>query len=119
MATVLLAPVAVATSVSSGISLTPRRLGAVVLLGVFGTGIAYVLNYRSIAELGPTVASTVTYLVPVVAVAVGVLFLDEDFHLRLIAGGALTVAGIALLNRGGGRRATIARAEAVVPVTGH
>ena len=119
MATVLLAPVALATSLSSGIALTPRRVAAVVLLGVFGTGIAYVLNYRSIAELGPTVASTVTYLVPVVAVSVGVLFLGEDFHLRLLAGGALTVAGIALLNRGAGRRGTIVPTDAVVPVAGH
>ena len=119
MATLLLTPVAVATSLSRGISLTPRRVAAVVLLGVFGTGIAYVLNYRSIAELGPTVASTVTYLVPVVAVSVGVLFLGEDFHLRLVAGGVLTVAGIALLNRSAGRRGAVAMAEAAAPVAGH
>src|SRR5919202_698195 len=81
-----------------GVSLTPRRVLAISLLGVFGTGIAYVLNYRSIAELGPTLASVVTYLVPVVAVVVGVVFLDEPFELRLLVGGALTVAGIVLLN---------------------
>ena len=96
--TAMLLPVAVVTTVRDGISLTPRRLLAIGLLGVFGTGVAYVLNYRSIAELGPTVASVVTYLVPVVAVAVGVAFLDEPFELRLLVGGALTVTGIALLN---------------------
>jgi drug/metabolite transporter (DMT)-like permease len=41
----------------------------------------------------------VTYIVPVVAVAVGVIFLGEAFQTRLIVGGALTVAGIALLRR--------------------
>ena len=96
--TVLLLPVAVVTTVRDGISLTPRRALAIGLLGVFGTGVAYVLNYRSIAELGPTMASVVTYLVPVVAVLVGVVFLDERFELRLVLGGALTVAGIVLLN---------------------
>lgn len=99
--TALLLPVAVATTVREGISLTPRRMLAIGLLGIFGTGVAYVLNYRSIAELGPTVASVVTYLVPVVAVAVGVIFLGEPFELRLLAGGALIIGGLALLN---GRR---------------
>jgi drug/metabolite transporter (DMT)-like permease len=96
--TALLLPAAVVTTVRDGIALTPRRVLAISLLGVFGTGIAYVLNYRSIAELGPTMASVVTYLIPVVAVVVGVVFLDERFELRLLVGGALTVAGIALLN---------------------
>jgi drug/metabolite transporter (DMT)-like permease len=96
--TALMLPVAVVTTVRDGISLTPRRLLAICLLGIFGTGVAYVLNYRSIAELGPTVASVVTYLVPVVAVVLGVVFLDEPFELRLLAGGALTVGGILLLN---------------------
>ena len=96
--TAMLLPVALVTSVRDGLSLTPRRVVAVSLLGVLGTGLAYVLNYRSIAELGPTVASVVTYLVPVVAVTVGVAFLHEAFEVRLVLGGALTVAGIGLLN---------------------
>lgn len=96
--TAMLLPVALVTTAREGVSLTPRRVLAISLLGVFGTGIAYVLNYRSIAELGPTVASVVTYLVPVVAVVVGVVFLDEPFELRLLLGGGLTVAGIVLLN---------------------
>ena len=68
------------------------------VLGVLGTGWAYVLDYRSIAAVGPTAASLVTHLVPVVAVAVGVAFLGERFHLRLLAGGTLTVLGIALVH---------------------
>jgi len=119
VATVLLAPVALATTLSEGISLTPRRLAAVTLLGVLGTGFAYVLYYRSIAVLGPTVTSTVTYLVPIVAVTVGVLFLREEFHLRLLAGGALTVVGIALLNRGRAGDQAPPLVEAAAPVAGH
>ncbi len=114
--TAMLLPVALATTARDGISLTPRRVLAVGLLGIFGTGIAYVLNYRSIAELGPTVASVVTYLVPVVAVAVGVAFLDEPFELRLVLGGALTVAGIDLLN---GRPLRRPPAPTHAPAAGH
>ncbi len=116
--TAMLLPVAVITTVRQGISLTPRRMLAVGLLGVFGTGIAYVLNYRSIAELGPTVASVVTYLVPVVAVAVGVVFLREAFQTRLVVGGVLTVAGIALL-KGQPLRRRPAIASAASPASGH
>jgi len=114
--TALLLPVAVFTTAREGISLTPRRLLAIGLLGVFGTGFAYVLNYRSIAVLGPTVASTVTYLVPVVAVVVGVAFLDEAFEVRLLVGGALTVAGIVLLN---GRPLRRRLAPSSAPTAGH
>jgi drug/metabolite transporter (DMT)-like permease len=92
-------PVALATSLSSGLSLTPTRVASIVMLGVFGTGVAYVLSYRVIADLGPTAASLVTYLIPVVAVAVGVLVLDEAFGWRLVVGGGLTILGIAAVNR--------------------
>jgi drug/metabolite transporter (DMT)-like permease len=95
---VLLLPLAAASSAAGGIELTPKRVLCVVLLGAVGTGVAYVLNYGVIAELGATKASLVTYVIPVVAVAVGVIVLDEPFELRLLAGGALIVAGIALVH---------------------
>ena len=94
----VLAPFALVTTAADGIDLAPHRILAVVLLGVVGTGYAYVLNYRVVAELGPTTASLVTYLIPVVAVAVGVVLLDEVFHLRVLAGGVLIVVGIALVH---------------------
>jgi drug/metabolite transporter (DMT)-like permease len=107
---VLLAPFAFVTSVAEGVDLTPRRILAVVLLGAIGTGVAYVLFYRLLADLGPTSASLVTYLVPVVAVAVGVAFLDEPFFLRLVAGGVLIVAGILLVNQRQRRGIALVRA---------
>jgi drug/metabolite transporter (DMT)-like permease len=110
-ATVLALPLALATTAREGLDLTPRRLLAVCLLGVLGTGLAYVLFYRVIADLGATMASAVTYLVPVMAVTVGVLFLHEPFHPRLVAGGLLIVGGIILLNGQGVRPRE--RAEAV------
>jgi drug/metabolite transporter (DMT)-like permease len=101
---VLLAPVALTTSAVEGIDLTWRRVGAIVLLGAMGTGLAYVLNYRIIGELGATKASLVTYIVPVVAVVVGIAVLDEPFEWRLVAGGLVTIVGIAAVTLG--RRAT-------------
>lgn len=96
---IILAPVAVLTSATEGIDLEPHRVLAIVLLGAVGTGVAYVLYYRSVADVGPTTTSLVTYLVPVVAVGVGVLFLDEQFHIRMLIGGAMIIAGIGLVQR--------------------
>lgn len=98
--TVLLGPFAIAASAVSGVSLNFTRVGAVVLLGAIGTGAAYVLSYRIIAEVGATRASLVTYLVPIVAVVVGVVVLGEPFGWRPVLGGALTIGGIVWVNRG-------------------
>jgi drug/metabolite transporter (DMT)-like permease len=99
VAAVLAWPVALGTTLASGIDLTPRRVGAVVLLGVLGTGFAYVLSYGVVADLGPTAASLTTYLIPVVAVIVGIVVLDEAFEWRLVLGGGLTILGVAAVNR--------------------
>jgi drug/metabolite transporter (DMT)-like permease len=64
---------------------------------VLGTGYAYLLNYRTLQESGATVASLVTYLVPIVGVAAGVLVLDEQFSVRLLLGGVVVVGGVALV----------------------
>jgi drug/metabolite transporter (DMT)-like permease len=53
---------------------------------VFGTGIAYVLNYRIITDDGPTAASIVVYLLPVVAVILGMAVLGERPEVQAIAG---------------------------------
>ena len=95
----VLTPVAVLTTATEGIHLAPHRVAAIVLLGVVGTGLAYVLYYRSVAELGPTTTSLVTYLIPVFAVALGVAVLDETFHVRVVLGGVMIVVGIALVQR--------------------
>ncbi|HMG42312.1 MAG TPA: DMT family transporter [Acidimicrobiales bacterium] len=105
--TVLLAPVALGTSAASGVHLSPTRVLAVLLLGSVGTGVAFLLHYANIAEMGATKASLVTYLVPVVAVVVGILALDETFEWRLPIGGVLTVAGIVAVTS---RRTSLAAA---------
>ena len=53
-----------------------------------------------ITSEGATVASTVTYLLPVVAIALGVLVLNETITVTVLAGIALVLAGVALTRRG-------------------
>jgi drug/metabolite transporter (DMT)-like permease len=95
--TVILAPVAALDVAAGRVDLGPLSLVCLLLLGVLGTGYAYLLNYRTLQESGATVASLVTYLVPLVAVAAGVLVLDEPFSIRLVLGGLIVVLGVALV----------------------
>jgi drug/metabolite transporter (DMT)-like permease len=77
-------------------ALTPTVMASILILGVLGTGVAYVLNYRLIADEGALVASTVTYLIPVVAVALGALVLSEPITWNLFVGAALVLLGVAV-----------------------
>ncbi|HET9657499.1 MAG TPA: DMT family transporter [Kineosporiaceae bacterium] len=72
---------------------------ALLVLGALGTGAAYVLNYRIIADDGALLASTVTYLLPVVAVLLGALVLNEPLTLRMLAGVFVVLTGVALTRR--------------------
>jgi drug/metabolite transporter (DMT)-like permease len=78
------------------VHLEPLALIAATILGVFGTGLAYLLNYRLIADEGPTNAATVGYLMPVVSVALGAAFLNEALTLRVVAGMAVVLLGVAM-----------------------
>jgi drug/metabolite transporter (DMT)-like permease len=96
-ATVILAPVAAVDVAAGRVALGPQAALCLLLLGTLGTGYAYLLNYRTLQESGATVASLVTYLVPLVAVAAGVVVLGEPFSLRLVLGGLIVVLGVALV----------------------
>lgn len=62
------------------------------------TGLAYVINFELIARDGPTVASTVTYLFPVVSVLLGAVVLDERVGWNVLLG-ALVVGAIYIVRR--------------------
>lgn len=72
---------------------------AVAILGVCGTGIAFALNNRLIADEGATTASSVGYLLPVVSVGLGALALHEPLTVRVLIGMAVVLVGIALSRR--------------------
>jgi drug/metabolite transporter (DMT)-like permease len=71
---------------------------AVVVLGVMGTGVAFVLMGRLVARVGAR-ASFATYLIPVVALILGVVFRDEVIHVLSVLGIALVIAGALLASR--------------------
>jgi drug/metabolite transporter (DMT)-like permease len=94
--------VAVVLPVTGG--LAPVHVGvaplvAVSILGIAGTGIALVLNNRLLADEGVTTATSVGYLLPVVSVLLGALFLGEQLNARILIGMVVVLAGVALSRR--------------------
>ncbi len=79
------------------VTITPGVLFGVLGLGLLGTGLAYLLFFRVLVDEGATTASLVTYAVPVVAVALGVVFLDEPLTWNLVAGAVVVVAGVVVM----------------------
>lgn len=71
---------------------------ALAWLGLLGSCAAYLLYFYLINAVGPTRASMVTYVFPVIGLLLGIIFLNESADWRLWAGSALVVAGIAVVN---------------------
>ncbi len=69
---------------------------AMLVLGVLCSGVAYILYFRLIERAGPARALTVTYLVPVFAVAYGVALLGESLTLWMLLCGAIVLVGTSL-----------------------
>jgi drug/metabolite transporter (DMT)-like permease len=90
------------------------RLGstwiALIWLGLLGSCVAYLLYFGLLQSVGPTRATVVTYIFPVVGVVLGVLFLGERLDWSLAIGGALIVAGIGAVNWKPRRIAAVASA---------
>ncbi|MEU4144652.1 DMT family transporter [Streptomyces parvulus] len=82
------------TSVPTGLPLLP--LLSVAALGVLGTGLAFLIQYDLVAEVGPTTAQMVTYFTPVIATAAGVALLGESLSWSTPAGAVIVLAGAAL-----------------------
>jgi drug/metabolite transporter (DMT)-like permease len=68
-------------------------------LALGSTGVAYLLYFRLLAELGATGGMTVIFVVPVFGVLWGALFLDEAIHLATVAGGAVILLSVWLITR--------------------
>jgi drug/metabolite transporter (DMT)-like permease len=103
------------------VDLTPTVVGAMVALGVLGTGLAFVLNTAVTAGLGATFASTVTYLSPVIGVVLGALVLGEEVTVAGAVGGGVVILGVAVgqgLLRLPGRRRDRPGPPAPPPVAG-
>ncbi|MGL4573959.1 MAG: DMT family transporter [Burkholderiaceae bacterium] len=77
----------------------PTVWGAMATLGIVCTGLAYILYFRLIADIGPVKSLTVTFLIPLFGVLWGALFLREELSWAHAAGGALIAAALWLVLR--------------------
>jgi len=98
MAAVTLLPFFLISGISNDFY-RPQSVIAMLCLGIFGSGFAYIWNFAITAAAGSAIASTVTYLTPVVAVIVGFLYLGEVIVWNEIVGAIIVIMG-ALLSQG-------------------
>jgi drug/metabolite transporter (DMT)-like permease len=89
-------------------TLSADVIGSVLTLGALGTGLAYVLLTRVIRAAGATVASMVTYLIPVFATVAGVAILGEHLAWYEPVGALVVLAGVAV-SQGALRRPRLRR----------
>jgi drug/metabolite transporter (DMT)-like permease len=71
---------------------------ALLFLGILGSGLAFVLAYYLIHEIGPTRTTMVTYLFPLGGVILGVAFLNEELSWQLLVGAVLIILSLVVAN---------------------
>jgi drug/metabolite transporter (DMT)-like permease len=71
-------------------------VAAIVTLGALGSGVAYLFYYKILDVVGSAIASSVTYITPVIAVILGVILLGEQLHWYEPVGGVIVVLGAAI-----------------------
>jgi drug/metabolite transporter (DMT)-like permease len=98
MAAITLLPLFLINGISNN-SYPRQSVIAMLCLGIFGSGFAYIWNFSITAAAGSAIASSVTYLTPVVAVIVGRLYLGEVIVWHEIVGAIIVIMG-ALLSQG-------------------
>jgi drug/metabolite transporter (DMT)-like permease len=77
---------------------SPEAWMALIALALFCTSFAYILYFRLLASAGATNSLLVTFLIPITAILLGALVLDERLALRHFAGMALIAAGLAAID---------------------
>ncbi|HJR99214.1 MAG TPA: DMT family transporter [Actinomycetota bacterium] len=97
LAVIWTAPLGVVGLTGSSFAWGP--LAAIAALGAIGTGLAFVLMGKLVSRVGSSRASFATYLIPVVALVLGAVFLDETVRALSIAGIVLVIAGAMMASR--------------------
>jgi drug/metabolite transporter (DMT)-like permease len=69
---------------------------AMITLGALGSGVAYLLYYKILDVVGSAIASSVTYITPIIAVILGVSLLGEQLHWYEPVGGLIVILGAAI-----------------------
>lgn len=75
-----------------------RAVGGIMALGFFGSGMAYFLYYYLLTQVGATRTVIVTYLLPIVAILLGAVVLNEVITREMVIGMALILGGVILVN---------------------
>jgi drug/metabolite transporter (DMT)-like permease len=83
---------------------TPNALLAVTWLGIFGSGFAYLANFRLLGRIGATRTSILAYFLPIVGIVTGALMFGETIDSYVVVGTVMVIAGIALVNSRMGER---------------
>jgi drug/metabolite transporter (DMT)-like permease len=99
--------VVVVTMLSGGIDLSGLQVSGALALGYAGfagTFLAFLFYLKTVQEFGATVASQTEYAVPMVATGLGVVLLNEQFTLTMLAGMVVIFAGLAVFDRGRNRQ---------------
>jgi drug/metabolite transporter (DMT)-like permease len=76
---------------------THALIGLIVGLGLLGTGLAYILYYYIVKQLGAVSASSVTYIPPVIALLIGALIVGEPIEMADYGATLLIFTGVFLL----------------------
>jgi len=95
----LLAPFAWTVAGPPPTHVSPAVAGALLALGLLGTGLAFLAYFTLIQNVGATNASMVTYLAPIVGLASGAFFRDERFGPNVILGALALICGVWLAQR--------------------
>ncbi len=90
-----------------------QAIFSIAWLGLLGSGVAYLANFRLLASWGATRTTLVSYVIPVVGIVLGFLVLNEPIDIRLLIGTGLVVGGVALVNSRFGRRRLFGRVPPV------
>ena len=72
---------------------------AILVIGIFSTGFAFAWNYRIVSLVGSSVAATVNFVSPIVAVIAGVIVLNEPLTWNEPVGGAIVILGNAITQK--------------------
>ncbi|MEQ5118653.1 DMT family transporter [Morganella morganii] len=113
LALLILACITPFTGITAIAQDSTASLGLIIGLGLLGTGVAYLTYYYLILNLGAVVASSVTYIPPVVALLVGFLAANEQLGVTEILSMVLIMSGVFLLQRPSRRPEAEKEAEAV------
>jgi len=97
-AAVLLAPCAFLTGVTQA-PWQSKSLWGMLTLGAIGTGFAYIWHFRNVRLAGSAIASSVTYITPVVATLLGIWLLHEPPTISQLIGGALVLLSAAMIQK--------------------